>query len=1083
MENIIKKENLLNEGIKQETTFQKLKNLQILLKKESALKGLYTETGKNTQKDIETLCKDIFKNKIEVLNILKNVNQSSNNIVNYHLVLDNKDYLKTLYLYIPKLLTYLWERPSLIAKILLNSSKNELQDYLAPLICNDFYENILSPNYIEDQLIFIIYLLLEKEIDNLNSVKNYKKFLNNTICGCLLDELIEKKDVKAFFKIIFKDIIEILELSSSDKELAFDPFSLEHNIIERSNSLKRNYKKSVTDKNIIFDSQKQRNEEEKKNHELFFSRYLIDLSLAKIKKLKEEYIAKNNKIMENFIDYQLEGQNNEEIYSNKEFFKLMNNNSLYTYEILIAYEKSFIKVIHFMNSLINTIMENLDLLPYSIRCICKIISLLLEKKFKNISLIEKNIFISQFFLNKIFLPIFVNPTSGAYINNYIISNTTLHNLHIISQFISQFLSFRLFSSEEQGEYTPFNGYFIENMNKLFDIYDHMTKVKLPDFLGKLINGEITKDNFEFDYFKENKNEILFHRTILLSANHIKLLINKINQLKNSIYNKENSEFQIIMSKLVDNNDNVKYLQSLCEENDSKIKVIKKVKKNKGQKKEEKKEQNIKYLLFSDLLYNEKYKKLLSLDSNYSYFKLEEKKSSPNTNKDNKDNKEVIENIIIKTKNVISTLLYNNLGLVETDFQEGQINNTIEIFKKLRLFMKSNDFVVDQSIPSDWYIELLFEYLKKLPQEYKDNDYNKLYKELKNDIEKSIKQYNFEELSIIIDKKKFGKKIKLYYNNIKEILLEINLNISVNKIIENEQINVKVFFKYNEDKKDLNIYQEDMGDKQLDFLDSFIFVDSNQKAKLCKTILSFTKYFPNLNKLIGNKKTGSKNIFDIQKELNVPNQLNMFFNIIKNYLKFYVSKNENEEKELNIIYEKVYDYVMSKIYHKIYPQEQDIMDLSLSKKIQAYSWIEPNNLMKSNYNYNFELVLPDITKYFNLIDIEKSPRKKIINLNNIFESINSLLKFSQNQKIIGVDNQMPLFNYIFIKAKPKRMLSNYQFMELYIGEKIKKNEGNYLAQLKSIIDFTLNLVAGNLFNITEKEFKDNCLAAANDTPKG
>ena len=86
--------------------------------------------------------------------------------------------------------------------------------------------------------------------------------------------------------------------------------------------------------------------------------------------------------MKYFIDYQLEGQKDEEIYSNKEFFKLMNKNSLYTYEILIAYEKSFIKVINFMNSLINTILENLDLLPYSIRCVCKIISSLLEKNVK-----------------------------------------------------------------------------------------------------------------------------------------------------------------------------------------------------------------------------------------------------------------------------------------------------------------------------------------------------------------------------------------------------------------------------------------------------------------------------------------------------------------------------------------------------------------------------------------------------------------------------------------------------------------------------------------------------------------------------
>ena len=96
--------------------------------------------------------------------------------------------------------------------------------------------------------------------------------------------------------------------------------------------------------------------------------------------------------------------------------------------------------------------------------------------------------------------------------------------------------------------------------------------------------------------------------------------------------------------------------------------------------------------------------------------------------------------------------------------------------------------------------------------------------------------------------------------------------------------------------------------------------------------------------------------------------------------------------------------------------------------------------------------------------------------NIFSSINKLLTF-QNQSLIGVDDQMPLLNYIFIKAKPKRMYSNCQFMELYMGDKIKKNEGNYLIQLKSVIDFTYNLKPDNLLNITEKEFYDNCNAAA------
>ena len=1067
MENDKINSNIIDET-KQETTFNKLKNLQILLKKESALKGLYSETGKNTQNDIELLCREIFQKKIEVLNVLKN--NINSNVINYHLVKDNKDYLKTLFLYIPKFLTYLWENPKIIAKLLLNSNKSDIQSYLASLVCNNFYENILSSNFMEEPLIYVIYILLEDEISKLKNVNDYKNFLNNTPCGYLLDELFDKKEVKEFFKIIFKDIIEILELSSGDIELSFDPFRIEKHLIERRNSLKKNMKKQASNKsinNIIVDSQRQRTEEENKYHELFFTNYLKDLTLELLKELKNKYISENNKIMEDYIDFQLKDKTNIDNYSNKEFFKLMNYNSLYTYEILISYEKSFIKTINFIDSLINTIVENLDLFPSSIKFICQIISSLLEKKFKNISVFEKNIFISQFLLNKLLLPMLVSPANGAFINNYIISNITLQNLHIISQIICQFFSFKLFDSKDNGVYSPFNFYFLSNMKKVMDIYDSISKVKLPSFISKLINEEINKDSFEYNYFKENKNEILFHRSIFISMNHIKILIDTIHKNSKLIYNENNIEFQIIMNKLVDNKDNVKFIKSLCEENNKKIIKIFKIK----GKKEEKKEQNFKYMLFNDIIYNEKYKKLLSFQHVDPYFKLEEKKIQ--TTKDNKENKEVIENIIIKTKNVISTLLYNYRSLIESDFQDGKTNNTIEIFKKLKLFMKSTGFVVDEKIPSEWYIELLFEYLKKLPPEYKEKDFDKLYKELKEDIEKSIKQYNFEELSIIIDKKKFGKKMKSYFSNIKNILQDIKLNISINKIIETEEINVKIYFKYNDEKKELNIYQEDKGDKQLDFLDSFIFAGNNQKAKLCKTITSFTNNFPDLNKYTANK-LDSLDIFEIQRKLNVPHQLNIFFNIIKDIFKNNLNK---EEKELNIIFEKVYDYVMSKIYQKIYPQEQDPMDLSLTKKTQIYSWIEPKNLMKDNYNYNFELVLPDITKYFNLIDIEKSPRKKILNMINIFESINSLLQFSQNNKVIGVDNQMPLLNYIFIKAKPKGMYTNYEFMELYMGEKIKKNEGNYMAQLKSIMDFTFGLSPNNLFNITQKEFEENCLQSS------
>ena len=1054
---------------KGETTFNKLQNLQTLLKKESALKGLYAETGKNTQKDIEILCKEIYSKKIEVLNVLKN-ESSINNEIHYQLIENNKEYLKDLNLYIPKLLAYLWENPALIAKLLINSKVDEVKNFLAPLICNNFYENILSPNYIEDQLLYVIYLLLEDEINKLNNLSEANKFLNGTACGHLLNELIEKKDIKAFFKIIIKDIIEIMELSHGDIKFVFDATSIEKNIVQRKKTISK-LSRAKTYNSTITDSQKQRSEEEKKMHEDFFTNYLTDLTLEKLVELKNKYISEKNDEMKEYIEYQLNLQKEESVYSNKQFFVLMNNNSPYTYDILMHYEKNFIRVTKFINKILNNILENLDLLPYSIKCICKIISSLLEKKFKNINPIEKNRFISKFFLNKIFIPILVNPANGALINNYIISNNTIVNLNSISLILTQFASFKLYDSKENGEYSPFNLYFLKKIDKLLKIYDNLNLVKLPTFIGKLINGEISKDNYEYNYFNENQNELLFHRSIFLSANHIKILLNNINNLKDEIFNKQNVFFQKIVSKLVESSDNVKFLSSLCEENEL-VKTIQN--KAKGKKVDEKKEKNIKYFLITDILYNDKYKELLSsIEKGRSYFKLEEKKISDKTpnNEDNKDNKEMIDNLIIKTKNVISTILYNYRVIIATDFGDADTINTSDIFNKLRLFMKSTDFVVDETIPSEWYIGRLFEYLKKLPPEYKENDYQKLYEELKNDIEKSIKQYDFEELSIMIDKKKFGRKIKAYYNNKKEILDDINLNQEVNQIIENDQINIKLFFKYNDEQMELNIYQEDMGDRQLDFLDSFIFVDTNQKAKTCKTIEIFTKNFPDLNRFVT---CGSDTIFDIQRNLKVPENLNKFFNVIKKYLKS--SKKNKDEKSQNIIFDKIYDYVMSKIYHKIYPKEEDPLDLTLKKKVDIYSWIEPHNLIKEKVNYNFELVLPDITRYFNLIDIEKSPRKKIINMLNIFSSINKLLTF-QNQSSIGVDNQMPLLNYIFIKAKPKRIYTNCEFMELYMGDKIQKTEGNYLVQLKAIRDFTFSITPNRLLNVSNKEFYDNCSATA------
>ena len=90
--------------------FNKFKTIQILLKKESALKNLYLNTFKNIQNDINKVSREIFEQKLKVINIIES-RENPNITINHELVESNKDYMKELYLYIPKLIVHLWENP------------------------------------------------------------------------------------------------------------------------------------------------------------------------------------------------------------------------------------------------------------------------------------------------------------------------------------------------------------------------------------------------------------------------------------------------------------------------------------------------------------------------------------------------------------------------------------------------------------------------------------------------------------------------------------------------------------------------------------------------------------------------------------------------------------------------------------------------------------------------------------------------------------------------------------------------------------------------------------------------------------
>ena len=122
--------------------------------------------------------------------------------------------------------------------------------------------------------------------------------------------------------------------------------------------------------------------------------------------------------------------------------------------------------------------------------------------------------------------------------------------------------------------------------------------------------------------------------------------------------------------------------------------------------------------------------------------------------------------------------------------------------EIKAYMALPNFILNNNtIPSTWYINSLLSYLDKIPQEYKNNEYEKLFNELTNDLNESIDILDFQKLIIFRNKLKFIDKINNYYYNVQNLIKKISINEKIKNFVENIFIPVEMSFKYIEDEKD------------------------------------------------------------------------------------------------------------------------------------------------------------------------------------------------------------------------------------------------------------------------------------------
>ena len=525
--------------IEQLPTYEKICILQNLLKELISIKGRF-EKNKNIMIDrIKANCKDYYKSQIGMKAIYDYCKSDNPEKYYNYVLVDNIEerFGKENYDIIYKVIFLLRNNNDLLFNLIVNCQKSSFEE-LADFLVNFFFNNTIDSSFNEEELIIIIYLIIEQKILNEEIEAGEEKNLNNIFCKnsfihYIFKYLTRKPDVRSFtYSILSNYIIQFEEYNDT---ISIDTKILKNNFIPRlrNNSINRkltdvkfmkinnrtnsfsfkagnaslnDISKTFTNSNLLTNNSK-RNIEDIFNEKVdefeesinvdtndieidpFFNESETTLEYLKQKLAEYENKDANDNItiaMKTFISNNINKLNkaNKEIFSNNEkILKLkkyiaINKENENINEFI---QKNYKIIIKCIDGIIESIKDNIISLPYVIKSINSIFYILLNEKYSKEKMQNKEyntlIFLSNFLIGNILIPLISNPYFNGIITKGVLSKVAKENLEIISKILTQIISGKLFSNQKEPEYTIFNKYIIDTLPKIFEIIDKINKQK------------------------------------------------------------------------------------------------------------------------------------------------------------------------------------------------------------------------------------------------------------------------------------------------------------------------------------------------------------------------------------------------------------------------------------------------------------------------------------------------------------------------------------------------------------------------------------------------------------------------------
>ena len=438
----------INNFIEKLPTIQKIFIVQNLLKELISIKNIFLDNKKNMIKKIDTNCYKYYKNIIQIKQIFDYCeSKESEKTINYILLKDSQaeddlhGYEEDSKNFITNIFFELRNDNTLMLKII-NEIDIIYYDQLGFFLTHFLYENTTNNNFFQDELMLMLFLVMEDTINNKFPNDFSHEYLielgaekNKYFLYYFLKNLTKKVEIRNYLTNIFHDLI--LDLENLNHKLTINATVIVDEVLNNNDSAISRRKTMINVKKDSFnlsrantsrmstysmelvpiDLNENEKEKEKEKEEIIkfksmnieeidFDNKIIDINsfyaentfkkidlskmLSNLNNKSAEKTELENAFMEFllFIKKELHKEK-EEIFSSdalhdslKEIKEKKNINLTEEgKQVDEIYIHNFIIIIKFVQNLFDKILKSIDTLPYTIKCIFFLFDKLLSKKY------------------------------------------------------------------------------------------------------------------------------------------------------------------------------------------------------------------------------------------------------------------------------------------------------------------------------------------------------------------------------------------------------------------------------------------------------------------------------------------------------------------------------------------------------------------------------------------------------------------------------------------------------------------------------------------------------------------------------